>query len=504
MKKGIVIVMAFFRFFCVLAQQPGWQHLDLQHDGVMGMSTHRCYQELLKGKKGNRVLVGIIDTGIDTAQEDLIPVIWKDPITGQQGWNYIGAETGREDITQLVGEKKELYDSLMYATVPEQFRAGYQQHRKLIPALEAKVKNMQSAVAELETIRALVDCIIKKLGKSNPTTEDFKNYQAPEETEADKILIEQGADRLTEKELIRRILKRLPLYPDWASYRYHEIDQLLDRARYHLQHGLNLENREKDTAMGNTDITPDKLGPVKKTNIAGAYHGTHVAGIIGAVRNNGIGIDGVADHVQLIILKENGTIREMRDEALARAIRYAVDHGAIVINMSFGKPYTWNKKVVDEAVKYAMKKDVVLIHGAGNTGQDLDKEEHYPTPWYADSIGCAGAWIEVGASGPKDDSTLLPSFSNFGQRSVDVFAPGVAIYSTLPYNQYQSWDGTSMAAPMVTGLAALIREYYPRLSALQVKDILIRSVIKRPILANKCVSGGIVNAYNALKLAAEY
>jgi len=304
--------------------------------------------------------------------------------------------------------------------------------------------------------------------------------------------------------MVKNSIRRLVIYPDWQTYRYNDIDHILDMVKYHLSHGLNVENNEPDTSKGNFDVAPDKLGPVRDLNFGGAYHGTHVAGIIGAVRGNGIGMDGIADHVQILMLKENGTLREMRDEALARAIRYAVDHGAKVINLSFGKPYTWNKKVVDDAVKYAMKHDVLLVHAAGNAGENIDTEEHYPNPVYADKSGKALAWLEVGASGPKNDYHLCASFSNYGTRDVDVFAPGEAIYSTLPYNQYQSWDGTSMATPMVTGLAALIREYYPKLSAVQVKDIIVKSVVKSPFLLDKCSSGGVVNAYNALKLAAGY
>ena len=470
------------------AQKQGWQNLDLQKDSVFGISTEKAYNELLKNKKPVMVIVGIIDSGIDTPQEDLKAVIWTNTEDGSHGWNYIGAETGREDITQLAGYKKDFYDSLAYTTVPESFRAGYQQHRKLMPQLKGKIGAMQDLVAELELVQKTVDTILKKLGKTNPTADDFKNYR--EDNESQQLLI-------------KKIIRRFALYPDWNTYQYNEITHILEMAKYHLAHGLNDSNTETDTAKGNTEVSPDKLGPVDEPNLT-AYHGTHVAGIIGAVRNNNIGVNGIADHVQIMMLKENGTIREMRDEALARAIRFAVDHGAKVINLSFGKPYTWDKKAVDDAVRYAMQKDVVLVHAAGNTSENLDSEEHYPNPVYADKTGTAKAWIEVGASGWNDDSTLATSFSNYGKKDVDVFAPGVEIYSTLPFNQYNSWSGTSMAAPMVSGLAALVREYYPKLTAVEVKDVIMKSVIKRDILKDKCVSGGIVNAYNALLLASKY
>jgi subtilisin family serine protease len=207
-----------------------------------------------------------------------------------------------------------------------------------------------------------------------------------------------------------------------------------------------------------------------------------------------------------------------RDKDVANGIRYAADNGAKVINMSFGKGYNWDKKVVDEAVKYAMSKDVLLVHAAGNDGKDLEKEVNYPTRVYADGSGMADAWIEVGASGPDNDSTLVAPFSNYGKTKVDVFAPGEAIYSTTPGNHYANHDGTSMASPVVAGLAALIREYYPKLKAVQVKEIIMKSVVKpdysvmisvdgaprKVLLSDICVSGGVVNAYQALQLAATY
>lgn len=207
-----------------------------------------------------------------------------------------------------------------------------------------------------------------------------------------------------------------------------------------------------------------------------------------------------------------------RDKDVANSIRYAVDNGAKVINMSFGKAYSWDKKLVDDAVKYAMSKDVLLVHAAGNDNKNTDVEKNYPNRNYEDG-GTAGAYISVGASSWDDDETLKASFSNYGKTSVDVFAPGRQINSTIPDgNAYAKYDGTSMAAPVVAGLAATIRSYYPKLTALQVKEIIMKSVVKvdhsvtvtvneEPVsmpFSDLCVTGGIVNAYNALKLAATY
>ncbi len=208
-----------------------------------------------------------------------------------------------------------------------------------------------------------------------------------------------------------------------------------------------------------------------------------------------------------------------RDKDVANSIRYAVDNGAKIINMSFGKGYSWDKKVVDEAVKYAVSKDVLLVHAAGNEAKNTEKEDNVPNRFYVDStgvtMGTAEGWIEVGASSWKNDEDLVASFSNYGGKTVDVFAPGVKINSTMPDSKYKENDGTSMASPVVAGLAALIRSYYPQFTAVQVKEIIMNSVTKveqkvkikeegtskKVALSEISVSGGVVNAYNALLLA---
>jgi subtilisin family serine protease len=243
-------------------------------------------------------------------------------------------------------------------------------------------------------------------------------------------------------------------------------------------------------------------------------HGTHVGGIIGAT-HNGIGMDGICKTAQLMIIRCVPAGDE-RDKDVANAIRYAVDNGAKVINMSFGKSYSPNKDVVDDAVKYAESKGVLLIHAAGNDNKNLDKSDNFPTKKYSDGGECS-TWIEVGASG-SELSTLAADFSNFGKKSVDIFSPGVDIYSTVPGSKYQNNSGTSMAAPVLAGVAATVWSLYPELTAQQVKEILIESGIdykkqsvKLPGSEKKKVkfgklskSGKVVNLYSALKMAEGY
>jgi subtilisin family serine protease len=252
---------------------------------------------------------------------------------------------------------------------------------------------------------------------------------------------------------------------------------------------------------------PDVMGP-------NAQHGTHVSGIIGAVRGNAGGMHGIAPAVKIMMVRAVPDGDE-RDKDIANAIRYAVDNGAQVINMSFGKGFSPQKAVVDAAVKYADAHDVLMIHAAGNDGANMDTVESFPNPRYLDG-GRPRNWLEVGASSWKGGSGLAAEFSNYGQTQVDLFAPGVDILSSVPGDKYERDSGTSMAAPVVTGVAALVMSYYPELSAFDVKRILVNSATRHPDqmvrkpgsksdnvpFGTLSATGGIVNAYEALKMAA--
>jgi subtilisin family serine protease len=263
----------------------------------------------------------------------------------------------------------------------------------------------------------------------------------------------------------------------------------------------------------------DFSNPYYGNNLVGgefSFHGTHVAGIIGAVRGNGIGMDGIADHVALMSVKVVPDGDE-RDKDVANAIMYAVNNGAEVINMSFGKGYSPEKYLVDKAVKFAAKHDVLLVLGAGNDGENVDENPSFPNDTYAKKplFGPKHApnFLSVGALAPEGGEGSIAEFSNYGKAGVDVFAPGVYIYSTTPDSSYDYASGTSMAAPVVAGVAALIRSRYPDLSAKQVKDIIIKSARKLPEMVTEpgtfdsvasstlSVSGGMVDVVSAMKMA---
>ncbi len=292
------------------------------------------------------------------------------------------------------------------------------------------------------------------------------------------------------------------------------IDEGLKSLEGQLKYGLN-PDYDTRTIVGDhySDPAEHHYG---NSDVMGqdANHGTHVAGIIGAVRGNGVGIDGIAPAVKFMMIRTVPDGDE-RDKDVANAIRYAVDNGAQIISMSFGKPYSPYKSAVDEAVKYADAHGVLMVHAAGNDGADLSKGKNFPTPAFLGG-GKAINWIEVGASSWKGGADLAASFSNYGKNEVDVFAPGVDILSTVPGNKYERDSGTSMAAPVVSGLAALIMSYYPSLNASDVKKVIMNSVSKTDQTVTKpgddsakvpfgslSITGGIVNAYRAIQMAEE-
>jgi cell wall-associated protease len=503
------------------AQKANWHNLDLKTDSVFGISTEKAYQQLLGHKKATTVVVAVIDGGVDTAHEDLKAIIWDNPkekpgngkdddhngyMDDTHGWNFIGGPKGdvnydNLEMVRILRRDKPRYDTLTDATVSPNDRAGWEIYRKMDSEYDKSLENAKSTLQGINGFKNVLDGVLTKIGKDSPTLADFEQFkpQGPGETHICKIVINE-----------------LHKDSDFKKFKEEELGGAIKHFQTQVDYQYNLSfdprpivgddyNNDEEHYYGNADVT----GP-------NADHGTHVSGIIGAVRDNAVGIKGVADHVRIMAIRVVPDGDE-RDKDVANGIRYAADNGAKVINMSFGKGYKWDKKVVDEAVKYALSKDVLLVHAAGNDGKDLEQENNFPTRVYADG-GLADAWIEVGASGPDDDSTLVASFSNYGKTKVDVFAPGVSIYSTTPGSHYANHDGTSMASPVVAGLAALIREYYPKLKAVQVKDIIMRSVVKpghsvtisvdgapRQVqMSELCISGGVVNAYQALQLAETY
>jgi subtilisin family serine protease len=299
---------------------------------------------------------------------------------------------------------------------------------------------------------------------------------------------------------------------------YGSTDEALKGLNDALTHSRDRLEKSLNTAYNPRSIVGDDLANLTETGYGNpdaqgpnANHGTHCAGIIGGVRGNQLGPDGVADAVRIMAVRSTPSGDE-RDKDVANAIRYAVDNGAQIISMSFGKDFSPEKEVVDAAMQYADQKGVLLVHAAGNSANDNDAGLNYPSARYLNGQDIPNQ-ITVGASSRTNTEELAAEFSNYGKQTVDVFAPGVDIYSATPRNTYATYSGTSMAGPMVAGVAAVLKAYFPQLTALQLKQIIVQSAVpyhtkvhkpgtkKLVDFATLSRSGGIVNLYEAVKLA---
>ena len=505
----------------------GWQLMDFATDSVYGAEVNKAYQELLKGKKSHPVIVAVIDGGLDTAQEDLRGHIWINPgeipnngidddhngyVDDVHGWNFIGGKNGKNIIDESSEADREyarlepIFGSITDSNqIKRKLRPEYRYWLKLKAKREADSADNAETYANLSRVLTVfhqVDSILQHTLHRDTITEQSLTSFEPEDSAAAWAL-----------NIAYRIFDRIGSDESLESY-IAEGDDYLRQTEQKLKALHEDPNARRREIVGDNpfDIHDRDYG---NNNVAAGnpMHGTHVAGIIAATRGNGIGMDGIADNVIIMPVRVVPDGDE-RDKDVALGIRYAVDNGAQIINMSFGKPYSPQKKWVDKAVKYAERKGVLLVHAAGNESSDDDTVPNYPNADFLNSHKRAWNFMNVGASTAGPDSLIVASFSNYGQKEVDLFAPGEDIYSTVTHNQYASYSGTSMASPMVAGVAALILEYYPHLTARQLKYVIEHSVTTLPgdsvyipgtdqktLFANLSRTGGLLNAYQALKLA---
>ena len=480
-----------------------WQRLDYDTDQVMGVGSERAIRELLASRQPQRrVVVAVIDGGVDTAHTRLARAMWKNPremanhgrdddgngvIDDVFGWNALATADGtpvRYDTFEI---------TRLYAACRNQPAGSLTEKPKpaecndLASAYREKATEVKSTLLQVENIDEILQSIERTLGtalQGAPITRASVTALRPTSAsmdEAKRMWLRLDADGLNATE----IASAREAYDSQARY---GIDTLFNP-------------RSPQRVVGTRDVTgPD------------AMHGTHVAGIIGALRGDGAAMQGIAPNVEIMAVRAVPDGDE-RDVDVARAIRYAVDNGAQIVNMSFGKGFSPAKASVDSAVRYAEANGVLLVHAAGNEGEDNDDTPSYPTPVLSGGSRATN-WIEVGASSWKPLAALPAEFSNYGRAQVDLFAPGVDILSTVPGGGLKRESGTSMAAPVVSGVAALLMAYFPELSAMQVRDILLESVrtlpdleVRRPgdgatvKFATLSRTGGVVDAYAAVKLA---
>jgi subtilisin family serine protease len=493
-----------------LTEAPGdWHRLDYETDGVLGVGSERAIRELLAGRRPQReVIVAVIDGGTDTLHTLLRPNLWRNPkerpdgqdndgnglVDDVYGWNLIGGASGSVhhdtyEVTRVYAACRN-YPAGKGTPRPDEKTCG-----EVAKAYGEKKTEIQQTLAQINQISTVLTQVTRVLTEAvgAPLTKakvDALNPTTPQLTQAKQLWSQLAANGLDEAE----IAEAKKAYDGQFKY---GLDTMFD-ARSVVGDDLTAVG---DRRYGNTDI----MG-------ADASHGTHVAGIIAAVRGSGP-MQGIAPNTKIMTLRTVPDGDE-RDKDVANAIRYAVDNGAHIINMSFGKAYSPNRAAVDEAVKYAESKGVLLVHAAGNDAKNNDSEESYPTP-KRDGGARPSNWLEVGASSWKGMRALPAEFSNYGKATVDIFAPGVDVLSAVPGGGTKPQSGTSMAAPVVSGVAALLMAYFPDLNAVQVKDLILRSsrsladvdvglpgaegtTVKFGTLSR---TGGVINAYAAVKMA---
>ncbi len=498
-----------------------WFNLDLTDDNIQGISTNKAF-ELLKGKASTPVIVAVIDSGVDIEHEDLQGSIWinEDEVAGNgldddqngyiddvHGWNFLGNAKGENissDSYELTREYVRL--SAKYGArkkVKKKNREEYkyyQRVKKEFDRQKAETEEQYNFFSGFKKAYTSASSYLKNYFKDESyTLSDIQSIEPKDQAAAQakhvmSIAFENGID---EEQLI-------------------EGEKHFDKM---LNYAFNLEYDPRSLVGDDYDDLSEKGYGNNDVEGPDASHGTHVAGIIAANRVNDIGIKGIANNVKVMVIRAVPDGDE-RDKDIANAIYYAVDNGARIINMSFGKSYSPDKNAVDDAVRYAESKGVLLIHAAGNSSKNIDVKNNFPKKTFKDGKGTAHNWIEVGASSAHLGSDLVGSFSNYGKENVDVFAPGVAITSTTPDQGYDTYDGTSMAAPATAGLAALLMSYFPKLSITDVKNIILSSAIdyqslevnqpsknggeKIALFGDLSKTGAVINAYEAVKMAEAY
>lgn len=529
LKQSLLAIFTFLFFMAASAQEhprvKGWHLLDPATDGYYGIGLNKAY-ELLKNRKSTTITVAVIDSGIDTLQEDLKPVLWTNPkeIPGNgkdddgngysddiHGWNFCGAPNGENlgtnthEASRVFHKWKTAFEGKREKEIPDSLRFIFGQWKRAKSVLDKQYDEYKKTFPDVDNafnILSITSNLLERYtGKASFKKADIALIKTRDSTGWAANVWNSTFDRGSDASITNTaILKDIGDYRNNLLNNKNRMEQLPVDFR-----GQMVKDRYEDindSIYGNNNLSGSS-----------GNHGTHVSGIIGAVRNNKIGVDGIMDNVRIMAIRAVPGGDE-HDKDVALAIRYAVDNGARVINMSFGKPVSPYKQMVDDAIRYAASKNVLLVHGAGNDGEDLDENIFYPNPVFMDGTSATNM-LTIGASADKSLDMMIGNFSNYSKKVVDIFAPGVYINSTIPNNGYEPYDGTSMASPVAAGVAGLLFSYFPQLTPQQVIDIIMRSGTpveeevnlpgsdKKTKLQQLCKSGKIINAGKAVQLAIE-
>jgi subtilisin family serine protease len=501
-----------------------WYLKDPERDKVPGVGATRTYAELLKTLTPTPVVVAVIDSGIDTAHVDLKPVLWTNPkeipgngidddkngyVDDVHGWNFLGGPDGRNvnaetlEMTRIVAAGRVRFKGKTAATVKPTEKADYALYQKAEKAYKARLAEETERNKEVESMAGPLTQMVAAMKQALGT--EKLDTVALQHANPDDPNLKRAIGGMLE-------MMRQTGAAD-ADALVTQLNEGVKQERSLLDNSLNLKfNPRADIVKDNPDDVTQRYYGNNDLHGPDPMHGTHVSGIIAAVRDNNLGVQGLAPAPVRIMTVRAVPDGDERDKDIANAIRYAVDNGASIINMSFGKEFSPQRPAVEAAFKYAAAKNVLLVHAAGNENQNLDVTENYPASFYMNKAAVPNL-LTVGASGPKDNAALPADFSNYSKKAVDVFAPGVGIFSTLPGSTFGNESGTSMASPVTAGVAAVLKSYFPKLTAADLKRIIMQSAQvhhtqvrvpgtdKQADFSTLSVTGGVVDMYEAVKLA---
>ena len=536
MKFIVAIFLSGLVWMPGLSQSTNWYQGERSDESPSNIGTDQVYDEVLKDRKSQTVVVAVIDSGVDIEHEDLQEVIWVNhdevPDNGVDddqngyvddvnGWNFIGGPNGQQvdgdtfEMTRLYAAYRKKFTDRDPSTLNKDEKEEYEEYVKYGKRIKKEIKKAQDNYNEIKPQFDVFDRVLRHI-------ERIEKEMPLNKALADSLSTLFNSNDAITANILNYYLSETGSIPKAEKMREELVDPLeegLKHYGYKFKYNWNPDYNPRYLVGDNYADVHEKYYGNPLVEGPDAYHGTHVAGIIAARRNNGVGINGVSDNVRIMVLRAVPDGDE-RDKDIANAIRYAVDNGASIINMSFGKGASPHKEIVDDAIRHAEKNDVLVVHAAGNSSNNLAENDNYPNDRFAKPKGFlffrkkyAKNYISVGASAPSKGANMVADFSNYGADEVDLFAPGVMMYSTVPNNKYSIAQGTSMAAPVISGVAAIIRSYFPTLTAVQVKEAIMKStapintMVKKPgsgelvPFTELSVSGGIVDISAAVELA---
>lgn len=529
--KHLLIAAAFYAGVATIAAQTAtpendkdlkaWYHKDYATTKVYGVNTENAYKFLeSKGLKPKSVVVGVLDSGVEVDHPGLVKNMWKNPnevpnngkdddgngyIDDVYGWNFLGGKNGDVDVdnmevTRVVKKYKPLFegdDSTKNKENQTKMPEDFAMYMKAKEIFTKKGEEAKQSLQLYTMINNAIPDMVKLLNGKNLTKETLAGIKPATQQEA--MAMQVLAQMSNDPQIAGKPA------PEVEKYLKDQMKEALDYFTPQAEKGFNLDFDPRASIVGdNYEDYSEKSYGNNHYEGPDAKHGTHVAGIIAGLANGTENQYGVASRVAKIMTVRAVPDGDERDKDVANAVRYAVDNGAKILNMSFGKPVSPGKNVVWDAFKYAESKGVLLVKAAGNENEDIAEHQYFPTNFksQSDEKPFISNMIVVG-SNTNDAAALKSSFSNYDKKMVDVFAPGSQIYSTVPDGKYEYLQGTSMASPVVAGSAAVLLAYMPNLKPDQIIESLVKTSNANAVngFENLSRSAGVIDVAKAAEYA---